>query len=60
MKTEHYERYQFMEAKLRELNKWDQHLRKLLTTPYPDLKDAYPEERKADVNNPAKVIAGPL
>ena len=60
VKTEHYERYQFMEAKLRELDKWDQYLRKLLNTPYSDLKDAHPEERKVDVDNPPKVVARPL
>ena len=60
VKTEHYERYQFMEAKLRELNKWDQYLRKLLNTPFSELKDVHPEERKVDIDNPAKVVARPL
>ena len=60
VKTEHYERYQFMEAKLIELNKWDQYLRKLLNTPYSDLKDTHPEEKKVDVDNPPKVVPKPL
>ena len=60
VKTEHYERYQFMEAKLHELTKWDQYLRRLLNKPYSELKDIHPEARKVDNDNPPKVIARPL
>ena len=60
IKTEHYERYQFMEAKLRELEKWDGYLRVLLNKPYSELKDTHPEERKVDVDNPPKVMPKPL
>ena len=60
IRTERYDRYNKIREKYEALMLWENYLRELLTRPYSEITDDYPEKQKATIDNPAKVVPRPL
>ena len=60
IRKEHYDRYNKVREKFEALVLWENYLRDLLTRPYAEITDAYPEKQKVTVDNPAIVVPRPL